>query len=157
MNPDPDPGFWWLKLQKKLTKIIIFWSKVAIYSSLGLHKGRPSYSRSLQPSKENIQHFKILNLLPFFLSILWVIFTLLDPDPDLDCEAGSRSRGPIESESNPDLDPQHWLRQCFIYTCSIGSVVVRKMGSMYTVFFSFFIHFALQMLPFEWWPTNVFL
>ncbi len=25
---------------------------------LGLHKGRPSYSRSLQPSKENIQHFK---------------------------------------------------------------------------------------------------
>ena len=26
--------------------------------SLGLHKGRPSYRRSLPPSKENIQHFK---------------------------------------------------------------------------------------------------
>ena len=26
--------------------------------SLGLHKGLPSYSRSLQLSKENIQHFK---------------------------------------------------------------------------------------------------
>jgi hypothetical protein len=32
--------------------------KVAIYLSLGLPKGRPSYRRSLQPSKENIQHFK---------------------------------------------------------------------------------------------------
>jgi hypothetical protein len=25
---------------------------------LGLHKGHPSYRRNLQPSKENIQHFK---------------------------------------------------------------------------------------------------
>ncbi len=30
---------------------------------------------SLQPSKENIQHFFLL---------LWVIFALLDPDPDTD-------------------------------------------------------------------------
>jgi hypothetical protein len=37
---------------------IFFLSKIAIYLSLGLHKGRPSYRRSLQPSKENIQHFK---------------------------------------------------------------------------------------------------
>jgi hypothetical protein len=42
--PDPDPGFDDLK--------------IAIYLSLGLHKGGPSYRRSLQPSKENIQHFK---------------------------------------------------------------------------------------------------
>jgi hypothetical protein len=33
-------------------------NKVAIYLSLGLHKEHPSYRRSLQPSKENIQHFK---------------------------------------------------------------------------------------------------
>jgi hypothetical protein len=31
--------------------------KIAIYIYLGLHKGRLSYRRSLQPSKENIQHF----------------------------------------------------------------------------------------------------
>jgi hypothetical protein len=37
---------------------ILFSTKIAIYLSLGLHKGRPSYRRSLQPSKENIQHFK---------------------------------------------------------------------------------------------------
>jgi hypothetical protein len=41
--------------------------------------GCPSYGRSLQPSKEDIQHFEkwIFN---FFL-FLWVIFALLDPDP----------------------------------------------------------------------------
>jgi hypothetical protein len=39
-------------------KIKFFVSKTTIYLSLGLHKGFPSYRRSLQPSKENIQHFK---------------------------------------------------------------------------------------------------
>jgi hypothetical protein len=43
----------------KLKKYIIFGSKIAVYLSLGLHKGRPSNRRSLQPSKENIQHIKI--------------------------------------------------------------------------------------------------
>jgi hypothetical protein len=32
--------------------------KIAVYFSLGLHKGRASYRRSLQPSKEKIWHFK---------------------------------------------------------------------------------------------------
>ncbi len=48
--------------------------------SLGLHKGCPSYRRSLQPSKENIQHFKTWNFLIF--SIFAGNFALLDPDPD---------------------------------------------------------------------------
>jgi hypothetical protein len=42
-------------------KIPIFYLhvyKIAIYLSRGLHEGRPSYRRSLQPSKENIKHFK---------------------------------------------------------------------------------------------------
>jgi hypothetical protein len=71
LNSDPDPdlirikglikGFDDQKLEKiycwkKLKKI---WSKkTAIYPSLGLHKGFPSYRRSFQPLKENIQHFK---------------------------------------------------------------------------------------------------
>jgi hypothetical protein len=59
--PDPDPGFYDRKL-KKITaekKIKFFFgSKTTIYLSLGLHKGRPSYRRSLQPSKENIQYLK---------------------------------------------------------------------------------------------------
>ncbi len=33
--------------------------------SLGLHKGRPSYRRSLQPSKENIQYLKTWKSWPF--------------------------------------------------------------------------------------------
>jgi hypothetical protein len=46
---------------KKITAEIylkkFFIQKIAIYLSLGLHKERPSYRRSLQPSKENIQHY----------------------------------------------------------------------------------------------------
>jgi hypothetical protein len=34
---------------------------------------------------------------------LWVIFALLDPDPD--SEYGSGSTGPIEYGSNPDPEP----------------------------------------------------
>jgi hypothetical protein len=62
-DPDPDPirilGFNNQKLKKKLQlKFFFLKSKTAIYLSLGLHKVCPSYRRSLQLSKEAIQHFK---------------------------------------------------------------------------------------------------
>jgi hypothetical protein len=65
--------------EKKLIRYIFCLSKVAIYMYLSFHKGRLSYRRSLQPSKENIQHFKTWNF--FFFLFLSVIFALLDPDP----------------------------------------------------------------------------
>ncbi len=45
---------WWSKIEKNYKKFnnYFFWSKIAIYLSLGLHKIRPSYRRSLQPSKD---------------------------------------------------------------------------------------------------------
>jgi hypothetical protein len=60
-----------------------FKSKIAIYSSLGLgiHKGRPSCRRSLEHPA--LQNMKFMNSFPF----LWVIFALLDLDPD--SESGS--------------------------------------------------------------------
>ncbi len=45
---------------------IFLWETTEIYLYLGLHKGSPSYRRSLQPSKENIQHFKTWNFSTFF-------------------------------------------------------------------------------------------
>jgi hypothetical protein len=46
------------KFRKKFTADkkfnIFFKSKIEIYLSLGLHKGCPSYRRSLQPFKEKI-------------------------------------------------------------------------------------------------------
>ncbi len=80
-DPDPDPAFEAgdrsgsgsnpdpIRIQdfndQKLKKItaekiflFFFWSKTAIYLSLGLHKVCPSYRRSLQLTKEAIQHFK---------------------------------------------------------------------------------------------------
>jgi hypothetical protein len=62
-NPDPGPiriqGFKNQKLKKNYSsKKKKNLSKTAIYLSLGLHKVCPSYRRSLQLSKEAIQHFK---------------------------------------------------------------------------------------------------
>jgi hypothetical protein len=56
VNSDPDlnriQGFADQKLKKKNTAQILFLAKkIAIYLC-------PSYRRSLQPSKENTQHFK---------------------------------------------------------------------------------------------------
>jgi hypothetical protein len=68
IDPDPDPrsqiriqGYNNQKLGKNLQlkkNLFSFGSKTTIYISLGLHKERPSYRRSLQISKEAIQHFK---------------------------------------------------------------------------------------------------
>jgi hypothetical protein len=69
LNTDPGP----IRIQdfddQKLGKIYswekFFLSKNNNYLSLGLHKERPSYRRILQPSEENIQHFKTRNFLIF--------------------------------------------------------------------------------------------
>jgi hypothetical protein len=72
LDPDPDPAFhaehpgsgsrvFTTKKWEKFTaekNLIFLLSKIAIFLSLDLHKGRPSYRRSLQPAKENIQDFK---------------------------------------------------------------------------------------------------
>ncbi len=51
-------GFNDQKLKKNYSWKKKFWSKTTIYLSLGLHKKGQSYRRSLQLSKEAIQHFK---------------------------------------------------------------------------------------------------
>jgi hypothetical protein len=120
-NTDPDPiriqGFNDQKLGKKLQlKIFLnffFLSKTAIYLFLGLQKVCPSYRRSLQFSKEAIQHFKTWTFTNYCL-LLWVIYALLDPDPDSEYGSGSGSTDPIEYGSNPDPDPQ---------PCRIGTLL----------------------------------
>ncbi len=77
-----------------------FASKTSIYLSLGLHKGRPSYRRNLQPSKANIQHLK--HEISTFVSNF--------------CPPGSGSgfririwiHWPYWTGSNPDPNPKHW-------------------------------------------------
>ncbi len=102
---DTDPDLGWIPIRFRiqgfddqkfkylqLEKIKLFLRiKNYFYLSQGLYKGRSSYRRSLQPSKENIQHFKTWNFLNFFL-LLWVIFCppgsgngstdLIEPDPN---------------------------------------------------------------------------
>ncbi len=56
---------------------------------------KPSALKRGHPTLQNMNFYK------FFL-LLWVIFALLDPDPD----SQSGSTDPIESGSNPAPDPQ---------------------------------------------------
>jgi hypothetical protein len=74
-----------------LKKNYIFLSKIAIYLSLGLHKGRPSYEEAFSP--HTVEEHPALQKMKFiyFFQFFWVILVLLDPDP----------RAPL----NPD--PQH--------------------------------------------------
>ncbi len=70
---DPEPGLWWPKIEKIYSwKLFIFLIKNCIYLSLNPPKGRPSYWRSLQPSKKSIHHFKTWSL----FSIFWGDFCL---------------------------------------------------------------------------------
>ena len=75
---------------------------------LGLHKVCPGYRRSLQLTKEAIQHFKTWIFSTFF----WVIFALLDPGTDPDPDPMVRlNTDPIRIRvPDPDPDPQHWSK-----------------------------------------------
>ncbi len=88
-------------------------SKTTIYLSIGLNKERPSYRRSLQLSKEAIQHFKTWT----FKKISTFVGHFCPPGSG----SGFRIRihSPdwirIQSGSNPDPDadpdPQPWIQQ----------------------------------------------
>jgi hypothetical protein len=79
---------------KKITAEIF-----CIYLIQKLHKGRPCYRRSLQPSKENIQPFKTWN---FFTSVFFV---------GNFCPPGSRSSNSINAVS----DPKPWTLPHALY------------------------------------------
>ncbi len=81
-------GFDEKKCKKNLLLKKIFVSKTTINLPLGLRKGFPSYRRSLQSTKENIQHFKTWNLLIFFyfcgsFLLSWSRIRIPNPDTDL--------------------------------------------------------------------------
>jgi hypothetical protein len=65
---------------------------MAIYLSLGLHKGR--LGEAFSPQKRTSSTSKHENSVLFLF--LWVLFALLDPDPKFECGSGSGS-----SNSNP--------------------------------------------------------
>ncbi len=74
--------------------LIFFRSKIAIYLFLGLHNGHKLHERPsiLKREHQALQNMKSL----YFLLYLWVIFTLLDPDPATQintdpCGSGSTS------------------------------------------------------------------
>jgi hypothetical protein len=91
------------KIQLNLKKNL-FVIKIAIYLSLYLHKGHPSYRRSLQPSKKNIQHFKQFK----YSNELFSIFEGHFCPPG--SEFGSGSRVPLNPDPGKDPRPQNHIK-----------------------------------------------
>jgi hypothetical protein len=58
-DPDPDPGFS-LEIFKKILQLkkSFVIKNCNLLFQIGFQKERPSHRRSLQPSKEKIQHFR---------------------------------------------------------------------------------------------------
>ncbi len=73
---DLDPGFGWPKIRKNLhlkQNLCFFLTKNWNFIIPLPPKGSPCYRRSLQPLKENIQHFKTWNFFFNFVLFLWVL------------------------------------------------------------------------------------
>ncbi len=92
-DPVPNPGFWWPKITA-VTLFYIFWIENCYLFILSLHK----WTHELQekPSTLKREHPALQNMkIRYFFLYLWVIFALLDPDPD--------------SATQISADPQPWL------------------------------------------------
>jgi hypothetical protein len=86
------------KLEKKnVAEIFLYLVLIKNCNLLMSKLKKPSAFKRENPP---LQKMRFINL---FLC-LWVIFALLDPDPDCESGFGYGSRDP----SNPDPDPLHW-------------------------------------------------
>ncbi len=102
-------GFYMTKNWKKFTaEKFFFGSKTTIYISLGFFKGRTSYKRNLQLSKENIQHLKPWNFLIFFYfcrsflpSSIRIRIRIPNTDPDRLAWSGSETLSCMTSYGCP--------------------------------------------------------
>ncbi len=114
VNADPDtdldPEFWWPKYS---------WKKILIFFYIkNSNLGRPSYRRSLHPSKENIQHFKTWIFFTFVVQFgppgsgsvfpmrIRIQPTKMNADP---CGSGSGSATPINSQLCPTMQTGYRL------------------------------------------------
>ncbi len=103
--PVPIPEFWWPKIVKFTAEIkCIFLVTHCNLLILRPCNGRQIYRRSLQSSKENIQHFKTWNI----LTISNFVGNFCPPSP------GFGSAFPMQTwirstNISADPDPQHWF------------------------------------------------
>ncbi len=72
----------WKKITAEKINKKFFWSKTAIYLSLGLYKVCPSYRRSLQLTKEAIQHLKTWIYFCGTFLPSWIRIRIPNTDPD---------------------------------------------------------------------------
>ncbi len=80
-NPVPDPGFPWPKIEQ-IYSWIFFGSRIAIYLSIGLPKGRPTKGKAFNPLKRTSRHFKTWKFFSIFVCHFCnPVIENADPDP----------------------------------------------------------------------------
>ncbi len=126
---------------------------MATYLSLGLHKGRPSYRRSLQPSKEYIQHFKTWKFRTFFY------FVGPDPDPETQINADPEPQPCIFpyilcahlAESHMVADPDWFAFPWRIWICVKTYCILSLISCFAST--SFIVLYILDTYKKTCWPT----
>jgi hypothetical protein len=117
-----------------------------MYLFLGLQertsKKKPSALKRERPALQNMQ------FLTFFL-LLWVIFALLETDPEAKSGSGNGSTDLIESGPNPDPDPKHCLTASFSIRASGAATLAHSHSPRFCqVSLSYFIssqHVAIYL------------
>ncbi len=145
---------------------------MTICLSVGIHKVRLSYRRSLQPSKENIQHFKTWNFLTFSFFVDHFCPPGLDPEtrsnadpvpklwsPDMaescwHCDDYSEASRILYETKNFEWRKKH--RKSTNHICSILSLTGLLLASMYLFCGDFFLTRLLACLE-RWCCFGQFL
>jgi hypothetical protein len=123
----------WKKFRAGNFNFYFFDQKIAINLSLGLHKGCPSYRRSLQPSKENIQHFKTWKFCTFFFfgghfcppgsGSGFAKFLNADPDPATQVNADPDPQ-PCQKHTDPESGCRSGTQLCRTFLASQSEISI---------------------------------
>ncbi len=99
------------------TRYFVYWSKIAIYVSLGLHEVRQATGEAFGPPKRTSSTSKLDFFLHFCRSFWpsWIRIRIPNADPDPD---------------QADPDPQHWKK---LNTFDLNNVCCGKLSLLCTV------------------------
>ncbi len=127
--PDTDPVLRTKNWRKNTTEIFFLFLIKNCNLLIGLLKRRPNYRRSIPYEKENIRHFKQLNLLTFFKfcgSFLpsWIRIPL-NPDQDPDPQDCDHANFPLQIQYNTmkGFSNTSFFIFCFTVFLWIGNLV----------------------------------
>jgi hypothetical protein len=153
---------------KLFNKIQIFWSEIVLYLFAGLLEVLSSHTKSFQPSKVNIQHFKTWHFKTFFCGsflLAWIRtgFIIRIHRPNwIQIQSGSGSGSGSETHSIVTLsllDKTSTFFRIFnvLYNMMKPFLGDREKNNMIFHGFVQSFQFIICKFPLSNWPTAIFL